>query len=133
MATKEQYQKHKEKIKARAREYYWSHQEQRKEYTREYYQRNREHAIQYRRDKTARIKAEVLTHYGKGELACVTCRETRVGCLCLDHINNDGYKRRKETGIIGGEFLYRHLKENNYPEGYQTLCMNCNFLKKHSN
>ncbi len=32
-----------------------------------------------------------------------------------------------------GHHLYRWLKKETYPEGYQTLCMNCQALKKHEN
>ena len=33
----------------------------------------------------------------------------------------------------GGPGFYRWLVLNNFPEEFQTLCMNCQFGKKHNN
>jgi hypothetical protein len=35
--------------------------------------------------------------------------------------------------MSGGLEFYRWLIKNNYPEGYQTLCMNDQFIKKAEN
>ena len=76
-------------------------------------------------------KLEVLGHYGKdGKPVCTVCGESRVLCLTIDHINGGGMKHRKlVTGGSGGSRFYYWLKRQGYPEGYQTLCMNDNFLK----
>ncbi len=75
-------------------------------------------------------KLEVLTHYGNGKCACVKCGESRLACLSIDHINGRGKEDRgKRLGIA----FYRHLRRNNYPSGYQTLCMNCQFVKRIEN
>lgn len=74
------------------------------------------------------IKTEVLTHYGKGCLACAMCGESRLACLSIDHINGGGVSHRKELNAYGYRF-YKRLKHDNFPEGYQTLCMNCQFIK----
>lgn len=79
-----------------------------------------------------RIKNEVLTYYGGGKCECVTCGENRIACLSIDHINNDGMAHRKTLSFCGSQF-YSYLKTSNYPEGYQTLCMNCQFIKKAEN
>ena len=71
---------------------------------------------------------EILTHYGGGKLACVVCGEGRLACLSIDHINGGGTKHRKQMG--GGSAFYCWLKKQNYPKGYQTLCMNCQFVKR---
>lgn len=77
------------------------------------------------------IKKEVLTHYGNGELKCVQCGENRLGCLTIDHINGGGNKHRiKVCKSHGSTAFYRWLKKESYPLGFQTLCMNCQFLKK---
>jgi len=61
-----------------------------------------------------------LEHYG-GKCAC--CGETNIKFLTIDHINNDGFKWRKDHGNDNiGYWLARHA----YPEGYQILCFNCN-------
>ncbi len=78
-----------------------------------------------------RRKRLVLTHYGNGKLACVKCGESRLACLSIDHINAIGAKGRR--GIIGGTNFYAWLIKNNYPLGYQTLCMNCQWVKRYEN
>lgn len=76
-----------------------------------------------------KLKEEVLTHYGNGSLACVVCGEGRLACLSIDHISGGGNKQRK--GVLGSTSgFYAWLKRNDYPEGYQTLCMNCQFVKR---
>lgn len=78
--------------------------------------------------RTRRYSAErlaiVLDHYG-GKCAC--CGEANPGFLTIDHVNNDGWSRRKEHGL--GISLYRWLIKNNFPEDFQVLCYNCNFGK----
>jgi len=72
------------------------------------------------------IKKLVLRYYGRGKLACVKCGYKDIRALTIDHINNDGAEHRKEcTGVI-----YRWLIKNNFPTGYQTLCMNCQWIKR---
>ena len=83
----------------------------------------------YQRDKHRQLKVDVMTHYGKGECACVICSENRLDCLSIDHIEGGGNKHRKTTLRSTGSF-YKWLKTNDYPEGYQTLCMNCQFAKR---
>ena len=125
----------------------YSQMPQRKQYIKEYYQQTevKEHlkeyqqrpeAIEYQKEYSKKIRIEVLTHYGNGELRCVNpnclvsggCTDIRA--LQLDHINGGGCKHRREIRGSGGINLYRWLQENNYPEGYQTLCANCNWIKK---
>jgi len=81
------------------------------------------------------LKLEILTHYGNGKCACVKCGESRMACLSIDHINGEGYRHRKELRgkDIGGMNFYRWLRKNNYPAGYQTLCMNCQWVKRIEN
>ena len=74
------------------------------------------------------IKKEVLAHYGKGRLACRMCGESWLACLSIDHINGGGRSHRKELNAYGYRF-YKKLKKANFPKGYQTLCMNCQFVK----
>ena len=74
-------------------------------------------------------KEDVLTHYGNGVLACVRCGFTDIRALTIDHIHNDGYEHRKTIGLSGRGFYY-WLKRENFPDGFQTLCMNCQFIKR---
>lgn len=79
------------------------------------------------------VKIEVLTHYGNGKFACVKCGFGDIRALTLDHINGGGYQERKKIGGAGGVNLYYLLRKQGYPEGYQTLCMNCQFIKRVEN
>ncbi|MBA7590530.1 hypothetical protein ES708_32654 [subsurface metagenome] len=75
-----------------------------------------------------KIKIETLTHYGNGKLTCSHCDESRLACLSLDHINGNGCKERDKLKRWGYRF-YLMLKKQGWPEGFQTLCMNCQFVK----
>lgn len=71
-----------------------------------------------------RLRKEILEHYG---LVCKCCGETQVKFLSIDHINGGGNKHRKE--VVGHSSIYQWLKTNKYPDGFQTLCHNCNMSK----
>jgi len=76
-------------------------------------------------------KCEVLEHYGNGKIACVNCGFEDIRALTIDHVYNDGARHRGKIGG-GGRVLYKWLIDNGYPEGFQTLCMNCQWIKKYS-
>ena len=78
------------------------------------------------------MKSEVLTYYGNGKLACVKCGFNDMRALTLDHIKGGGEQKRKK-GEGCGVTLYYFLRKRNYPEGYQTLCANCQFIKRVEN
>lgn len=65
-----------------------------------------------------------------GGYVCTCCGETRWQFLCIDHVNNDGHQHRKTIGR--GANIYLWLIKNSFPLGFQVLCMNCNFGKKHN-
>ncbi len=68
-----------------------------------------------------------MQHYGGVIPKCACCWEDTYEFLCLDHINGGGHKQRQEIGA--GYKFYLWLKRNNYPEGIQVLCHNCNMAK----
>lgn len=76
-------------------------------------------------------KHRVLKHYSNGSLRCAGCGISDVRVLTIDHVLNNGNTERK-NGCGNGDHFYWWLEQNNYPEGYQVLCMNCQFIKKHS-
>lgn len=117
---------HQEEIKERVRNYYWEHRDE-INLKRRGQKRTYKHVIRDR-DKVRRLKEEVLTHYGGGKLACIKCGFDDLRALSLDHIYGGGNKE-KSRGITA----YYKLKRKDYPEGYQTLCMNCQFIKRHVN
>ena len=71
-------------------------------------------------------KIRVLTHYGGGKLACVQCGFSDIRALSIDHIAGEGYRDRRGN-------LYCRLIRQNFPPGYQTLCMNCQLIKRFEN
>ena len=74
------------------------------------------------------MKELIYKHYGA---FCACCGEDNPKFLCVDHISNNGNHHRKELkkelGYVPN--MFRWLKKNNYPPGFQILCYNCNFAK----
>ncbi len=82
--------------------------------------------LEEKRKEDRGLRVEIIRVYG-GQCAC--CMESRIEFLCIDHINGNGAEhRRNETGGTGVN-TYRWLRKNNYPEGFQILCWNCNSAK----
>ena len=81
------------------------------------------------------LKREVLTHYSAGMILKCSwsdCCVADLDMLTLDHVNDDGYKHtipgRKSR--LCGRALYNRLKQERYPEGFQTLCWNHQWKKR---
>ncbi len=72
-----------------------------------------------------RQRAECFDHYGR---ECACCGETEPLFLTLDHVENNGADHRREIGKDGNA-LTRWLIANDFPDGFQTLCRNCNWGK----
>lgn len=70
-----------------------------------------------------KIKAAVFDMYGR---ECAMCGFDDIRALSLDHVLNNGSKERAKLGERG--VYYRALE--GHPEEYQTLCMNCQFIKR---
>jgi hypothetical protein len=69
-----------------------------------------------------RTRLAALQAYGN---RCVCCGETNVRFLTIDHINSDGAEHKRKTNGKSQK-IARWLKANNYPDGFQVLCFNCN-------
>jgi len=116
------YNKNKEKIHAKHRQWW-----------KEWYAINKQEVVAKIRNKRWALKQEVLTHYGNGKCICIKCGFNDIRALTIDHINGEGHIERKQLGKgldRGGVPFYRWLKRNGYPQGYQTLCMNCQVIKE---
>lgn len=76
------------------------------------------------------LRLACLIHYSGGSPQdlpkCVQCGETRLPALSINHINGGDGKHQKE---INRDIIY-WLVENDFPLGFQTLCMNCKFVKR---
>jgi len=71
-----------------------------------------------------RIRLEVLSYYGGTPPKCACCGEKQQEFLSIDHIEGGGNKHRREENIKN---IYKWLRKNKYPIGFQVLCRNCNF------
>lgn len=125
-----------EKRKAADKKYYHSHKEERASYLKKWISDNREKyltsQIQYntynskiKQEKRLEKRVTVLSHYsGGGDPICFRCNEKEFAFLTVDHI--DGVKHNDGRA---GFTLIGYLIRNNFPDGYQILCGNCNWLK----
>jgi hypothetical protein len=81
-----------------------------------------------------KIKKEVFSHYSKlhsnSNIPCCRCcgENSHMDFLTVDHIDGRKNRPEKEQKLVGLA-LNRWLKKNNYPEGFQILCFNCNSTK----
>jgi hypothetical protein len=83
----------------------------------------------------------VLIHYGGNPPKCSCCGEQYYEFLTIDHINGNGLKHRAEISKgkgtqfgkwkINPRALYCWIIQNNFPEGFRVLCMNCNHSYGH--
>jgi len=76
------------------------------------------------------LKQECFEYYGK---KCSCCGEKITDFLTIDYKNGQGniHRKRLFKYNVGGVHMYRWLKNNNYPNGYTILCMNCNWAKRY--
>ena len=104
---------------------------------RDKYHQNGDQNRQASKDRKQRDKLAAFEAYGGA--VCKCCGETNLEFLSIDHINGDGAAHRKEMAKNSnsppssycGQHLSQWLRLNNYPPGFQVLCMNCNFAKGH--
>lgn len=121
--------KHRAKIRAAKKAAYY---EARK--NPDWVQRERKRSREY----WQQLRHEVIMAYGGYVCAC--CGETEPMFLSIDHVNNDGAAHRRELGEcddngkgLSGGRTWKWLRDNNYPDGFQVLCMNCNHGKARNN
>jgi len=96
-------------------------------YGKKWKQNNRDGWNQLQRESIHQLINDVIDGYG-GKCAC--CGETRKEYLTIDHVDGNGNKQKREIGVAGSNGLYRWLRQNNYPKGFQVLCFNCNMGKR---
>lgn len=134
--------RHPERVQATQKRHYYKDVEKTRKAMREYARKwralNPEKAKLHRaksklkhRDKYLRqyqdLRLTVLRHYSSGLLECNCCGINELKFLAIDHINNNGKEDRKKNGT--SVQFYRYLIKNDFPEGYQILCHNCNMAK----
>ncbi len=122
-----------EKGREYARTYYRSHREHCRDKDKKWWAENRteynevrrERGLEYRRG----VKLDLLKHYSSGTMECAICGFSDIKALSIDHMNGGGAAHRREVGQ--GINFYRWLRKHGYPEGYQVLCMNCQWVKRY--
>lgn len=111
-----------------------------RDYWREYRHENKDRVHQYEKNMRLRRKLEVLGHYSGNTIPhCANPFGEHnepyitLDALSIDHINGGGNKERRQLfgkSTKSGYSFYAWLKRNNFPSGYQVLCMNCQTIKK---
>jgi hypothetical protein len=81
---------------------------------------------EYAADERQRLRVAAFIAYSGDPPRCVCCGETALEFLTLDHMNGDGAAERLANPKNVGVGLYRRLRQQGWPEGFQTLCFNCN-------
>jgi len=125
-----------------SRKYYKLHKDKVLKYHKKYYAENREKIIKksrlwayenrgrnLRNSKMYRMRYRKKIQNLLGN-KCIVCGENDWRILEIDHVNNDGYKERKEIGCSYTAYrrIYNDIKVGS--KRYQLLCSNCNMRKK---
>lgn len=83
----------------------------------------------HNREYMLKRKTAVFKHYSHGSFCCAQCGFSDIRALSVDHIEGGGRQHRREIN----QPIYHWLFKNGFPEGYQILCMNCQFIKRTEN
>jgi hypothetical protein len=119
------YRRNTDLMKAQVHRRYWERREDILAQKVVYNHEKKETIREKRQRKRRALARTVLAYYSGGTCECVCCGESEESFLTVDHIDNDGAKHRKE---LRRDF-YTWLVAQGFPEGYQTLCRNCNWGK----
>lgn len=87
---------------------------------------NRDKLLAHKLSYWKQQRLQVLSHYSNRSLQCKCCGERTYEFLSLDHIDGGGNQHRKK---LGSKYIYSYLIHDNFPDGYQVLCHNCNLAK----
>ncbi len=127
---KNYYLENKDQIKNNCKVYYENNKDRLQAEKHSYYLKNKELLIpkykKYYQFWKTHNRYNTIFHYSNGAMCCSDCGQNIFELLTIDHINGGGNKHRKQ---IGSKNFYVWLRRNNYPEGYQVLCYNCNLVK----
>ena len=89
------------------------------------YQKNRDKILKHAKLYSKNIWLECIYYYSYGTMECTCCGESILEFLTIDHMYGKGRKQKNSLHRWGRAF-YLWLIKNNFPEGYQVLCYNCN-------
>lgn len=71
----------------------------------------------------AKLKKQIFDHYGH---KCARCGFDEPDALSIDHIHGGGNRHRKQ--LKNSAAFYPDIIRNGFPDGYRTLCLNCQFI-----
>lgn len=104
---------------------------QRREYTANWSRARPGRHAKYHRNYIKSVRTAALRHYSGGKPYCACCGESTPEFLTIDHIGGGGTRHRRELsrGGMSGSAIYIFLKKREYPDGFQVLCLNCNWAR----
>jgi len=121
-----------EERKRKNHEYYLTHKQYFRDFMRNWSRNHKDEVSQYRKT----LKLKMLIHYAGNPPKCACCGESELRFLTIDHTKGNGAEHRKQiTGDpqkCSGSSIFQWILKNNFPEGFQVLCMNCNMAKSNS-
>lgn len=131
-------EKNRERLRNYQREWYAKNPERMREikrkwkkenpwYNKKYYAENKETIAKKTKNRNEKLRTDALMVYSKGEMKCMCCGEKNIEFLTIDHMRNAPHVR--DNSKRGGREIFRWLKDNNYPDGFRVLCMNCNWAR----
>jgi hypothetical protein len=138
--NRQYYESHKDEIRKQQADYhrkwYAQNKETHREYNKKWSHENKGLVKEYNRKGLLNLKVEVFLVYSHTDPP--QCANpygqhkepyTDLRALTLDLISGG----HSEKGLPTGKALYFKLKREGYPEGWQVLCMNCQWVKKFEN
>jgi len=121
----EEYYKHREKYLQRAKLWAKNNTDKYKKYKAEYQKKNKDKIAKYKKEYSINLKWQIIEYYSHEKNSCANCGLEDFKNLTIDHINGGGIKHR----ALVGKNIYKWLRDNDYPSGYQVLCFGCNLAK----
>lgn len=129
------YQKYREREIIKRKERYHKQREDPKEIIKynklcnERYYMNKDFKLKQLKAQRDRIRLLIIDHYSNGTMKCACCSISYYEFLGIDHI--EGRRALGHAKNMTGTKLYRYLRRNGFPQGFQVLCLNCNWAKGH--
>jgi len=137
---------HKEECDLRVIEYNKEHPEKQKEYHKRWSEKNSEKIKEYKKKwnehpnhkiknkecqiiRTRRYKIrtiEKIAEFHRSSVECWRCHESRLWCLTIGHINQDGKEDRTNNG--SGTTFYKQIIDGNRAcDDLKIECISCNY------
>jgi len=103
----------------------------RQKYDREWkkrdYQKNNSKYRKLALERHHKLRRMTIDYYSNGTMRCACCGISEYKFLVIDHINGGGHKHVKQFRSRSAYISW--FAKNNFPDGFQVLCYNCNCSK----